>query len=685
MTLGTLLTVAVAGALGAAAADVQPRRGQAPVTFSKDLAPVLFEHCTSCHRSGGIAPFSLESYADVRARARQVVTAVRRRDMPPWKPEPGYGQFAGSRRLSDEQIAVFVSWLDQGMRAGDPAELPPRPPASEGWQLGEPDLVLRLSAPYMLPPNGGDRIRNFVLPIDVSERRFVRAWEFRTDSPQVVHHATMMLDTTGAARELDAEDPDPGYEGLIPLPAQNPDGYFLGWTPGQTPSASPEHIAWKLDPRTDLVVMLHLRPSGQVQPVNVTIGLYFSEQPPSRTPVMIRLNRQDLDIPANEPHYVAVDTYTLPVDVDVYAVQPHAHNLARDMRAWATLPDGRVEPLILIRDWNFHWQDLYRFAEPVGLPAGSVLRMELTYDNSNANRLNPYRPPRRITYGQRTSDEMADVWLQVVPRNPDDLPALTRSLRQKLLPQNIAGYRMLMAADPANIGLHNDLALLLIESGDMAGAASQFADVVKLAPARATAHYNLGNALLYLRRFGEAEERLRQAIALQDDYALAHQGLGLTLLATNRLDESAAHLERAVQLMNTADAHYNLAVVRQRQRRDAAASREYATALALEPNRLAARVELTWILATSPDASVRNPAAAIEHADALSAATKQPDARTLDVRAAALAAAGRYDDAVALALQAVQRLAPADSAMRTAIEDRIQLYKARRPFVDGAN
>jgi tetratricopeptide (TPR) repeat protein len=687
MTFAALLTLLVGMASAVLAAQAQPPVSQktSPITFNRDLAPVVFEHCASCHRTGGVGPFPLESYADLRARARQVVNVVRRREMPPWKPEDGFGRFEGDRRLSDEQIGLFEAWLEEGMAAGDPADLPARPQTSDGWQLGKPDLVLSLPTPFALGATGGDRIRNFVLPIAISERRFVRAWEFRTDSPQVVHHATMMLDTAGAARALDGEDPAPGYEGLIPLSAQNPDGYFLGWTPGQTPSASPEHIAWRLDPGTDMVVMLHLRPSGRIEAVNVMIGLYFSDVPPSRTPVMIRLNRQDLDIPANQPRYAAVDTYTLPVAVDVYAVQPHAHNLARQVRASATLPDGRTEPLISIRDWDFHWQDLYRFAEPLRLPAGSVLEMEFVYDNSNANRANPNQPARRVTYGQGTSDEMGDVWLQVVPRDPNDLSTLTRSLRRKLLPQNIAGYRMLMAADPDNAGLHNDLAVLLIEAGDMPGAAVQFSEVLRLAPDRATAHYNLGNALLYLRRLTEAEEHFRRALALQTGYALAHQGLGLVLLATNRLDDAAAHLEEAVKLTQTADAHYNLAVVRQRQGRVGVAQREYSTALKIEPNHVAARIELTWILATSHDVTLRNPAEAVALSDALSAAASPLSARALDVRAAALAAAGRYDEAVVVALQAIALLAPTDAATRVAIDNRISLYKARRAFVEGPN
>jgi len=445
--------------------------------------------------------------------------------MPPWKAEAGYGDFLGGRRLTDEQIAIITRWADEGAPFGDAAALPPAPMWTDGWQLGPPDLIVKMPGPYRLRPDGPDRLRNFVIPISIPARRFVKAWEFRTDNPRVVHHATIMIDPTRASRLMDERDPEPGYEGLVPLSARNPDGYFLGWTPGQTPYVVPEQMTWPLEKDSDLVLMLHLRPTGAWETMATSVGFYFSDVPPTRTPAMVRLNRQDIDIPPGEARYTITDSYTLPVDVDAYSVQPHAHTLAKELKGFATLPDGTKKWLIYIRVWDFHWQDSYRYATPVALPAGTVLSMEYSYDNSEWNPANPDKPPKRVIYGQRTSDEMGDLWIQVVPRRPADLRSLNSSLRAKLLPQNISGYRMMLEADPDNPSLHDDLALLFVEAGDLDRAAQQFEETLRLRRDAPSAYYNLGNVLLSLGRLDEAARDFQKALELDSSYAFAREAL----------------------------------------------------------------------------------------------------------------------------------------------------------------
>jgi hypothetical protein len=484
----------------------------------------------------------------VRSRAVQILAALSRRSMPPWKPEPGFGDFTGARRLSDEQIGIFRRWLASGARKGVDRDLPPLPQSPGGWQLGKPDRVLRLAAPYRIPRGGVDRLRNFVVPIREHDRRYVRAWELRTTNPGVLHHATLVVDPTRRSRQLDDQDPEPGYEGIIPASAASPEGFFLGWTPGQAPFVAAPGTAWSIEPDSDLVLMLHVWPTGADDPVDVEVALYFSPSPPSRTAAMIRLNRQDIDIPAGEAHYTIRDAYTLPVDVDAIGVQPHAHALAREIKGFAVLPDGTTRWLVYIRDWDVHWQDAYRYMKPISLPAGTTLTMEYTYDNSLANPSNRGRPLSRVTFGQRTSDEMGDLWLQVVPKRAADLPVLSSSIRRKLLPQHIAGYRMMLASDPGNPSLHDDLALLLFEAGDGGGAVREFSESLALRPHAPSAHYNLGNALLPLGRFEEAERRFRDAVAADSNYAPGHFGLGLALQALGRRKEARQSYRRALDL-----------------------------------------------------------------------------------------------------------------------------------------
>src|SRR6185295_7366527 len=271
--------------------------------------------------------------------------------------------------------------------------------------------------------------------------------------------ATMELDPTGASRHLDEHDPEPGYEGLIAHTSMAPDGYFLDWAPGHTPYVAPDGMAFPVEPNSDLVLMLHLRPSGKEETVQASVGLYLSDTPPTRVPALLRLTRQDLEIPAGEKR-VVTSTFTLPVDLDLYTVQPHAHNLAREIEGFATLPDGTQKPLLYVKDWDFNWQDVYRYVSPVFLPAGTVVSARWNYDNSADNPRNPNRPPKRVTFGQRTSDEMAELWFQVLPRNQADRELFTRAMRARLLSENIKGYEMMLQADRDNAALHDDVALL---------------------------------------------------------------------------------------------------------------------------------------------------------------------------------------------------------------------------------
>ena len=271
--------------------------------------------------------------------------------------------------------------------------------------------------------------------------------------------------------------PQPGYDGLLARTAHFPDGHFFGWTPGQLAPPS-DDLAWRLNPGTDMVLQLHLRPTGRTERVQAAIGLYFAAAPPRLTPVMLRLGKQNIDIPAGEREYVTTDSYILPVDVDVYGVQPHAHYRARDVEGFATLPDGTRKWLIVIRDWDFDWQDTYRYVKPVALPKGTTLTMRYTYDNSEGNKRNPQRPPQRVHWGQNSSDEMGDLWIQVVPRSQPDADLLVREFRQKVFHEDILGYETVLQRTPDDISLHDDVALLHLAVGDAAKAVAHFSESV---------------------------------------------------------------------------------------------------------------------------------------------------------------------------------------------------------------
>jgi Flp pilus assembly protein TadD/mono/diheme cytochrome c family protein len=575
--------------LGRGRIGVQPQ--SARVTFTKDVAPILFTACAPCHRPEGVGPFSLLTYDDAKSHAAAIVMATRDRVMPPWKPEPGYGEFLDERRLTADQIATLGRWLEDGLLEGDPALLPPAPSWSGQWQLGTPDVVLE-TAPYTLRASGEDVYRNFVLPIETAGSRYIRAWEFLPGSG-AVHHATMQFDPSRGSRRLDEQDPEPGYEGLVPHSAMSPDGYFLGWLPGLTSNVAPRGMSWLLPSGADLILMMHLKPAGNTQTIQARLGLYFSDTPPQLQPTLIRMTRQHMDIPAGERRYVVTDTFALNVDADLYTIQPHAHLLAKEVTSYATLPDGTRKWLISIRDWDFNWQGVFRYARPQFLPAGTSIAFEFTYDNSSDNPHNPHRPPQRVSYGQHTTDEMAELWLQVVTRNPADRARLARDAREAVVREDIVGVEKRLESDPGNTALHDDVALLHAEAGHFDRTVEHFAETARLRPDSAAAHYNLGNALFRVGRQAEAIESLRKALALQADYALAHDGLGVALFAQGQVEEAIQHYGRALELdARNAEARYHLAVALRRAGRLREALAQYRQLVAMDAGGEAVKAEL---------------------------------------------------------------------------------------------
>jgi tetratricopeptide (TPR) repeat protein len=518
--------------------------------------------------------------------------------------------------------------------------------------------------------------RNFVVPLSVTRTRYVKAWEFRPGSA-AVHHATLHVDLTGSSRRLDDEDPSPGYEGLVAPSARTPDGFFLDWAPGHTPFVLPEGVAWPIREASDLVMMLHLRPSGKPERVHPRIGLYLTDTPPTRMPVMLRLTRQDVDVPAHAAAHTVTQEYRLPVDVDVYTVQPHAHYLAREVRGWATLPDGRVEPLIRIADWRFEWQDVFVYRTPLLLPAGATVSMMWRYDNSSLNPRNPHVPPRRVTYGQQTSDEMSELWLQVVPRTGADRDVLTESVRAHVLPEEIKGYEMMIQARPRDVALRNDVALLYAGAGNLLQSAAHFRAALELTPRSAAAHHNLGVALLAVGRREEAGVHFEQALSIDPDHGRAHRNLGVVRQSQGRLMEALQHYQAAVRLdAAEPEVYYNLGTVLQAMGRGLEAVPHYREALRARPDWPQALLGLAWALATLPDEGSRNPAEAISLAERAISIGEWKSPMAFDVLAAALAAAGERERAVAMAESAVAlALHAGDEALASAIRDRLEYYR----------
>lgn len=480
--------------LGAAVAA--PGCGPGPVperpTFSAEVAPILYQRCAACHRPDGPAPFLLLTYEDARERAGLIAAVTRARRMPPWLPGPSDYPFAEARRLSEREIVILERWAEQGAALGDARAVPEAPAWRGGWTLGEPDLVVEMPEPYTVPASGGDIFRNFVLPVPLAETRYVRAVELLPGDARVVHHVVMAVDPTPRSREEDARDPQPGFDGMFARQgARPPSGFFIGWTPGRVARPNPEGLAWPLEPGMDLVIQMHLRPHGHEVPVRARVGLYLARDPPARTPLLLRLGGQTIDIPAGAAAYVVLDSMTLPVDVELLGLYPHAHYLATVMDVRARLPNRGVRQLLRVDAWDFNWQDAYTFERPVRLPAGTTLLLRYVYDNTPGNPRNPHTPPRRVVYGPNSTDEMAELWIQAVPRSQAELAALQQEVTRKVVHDRVEGWEHLIRVNPADAVAHANLASYHEARGDGTQAIHYYRRAVEAQPDFAQAHHNL--------------------------------------------------------------------------------------------------------------------------------------------------------------------------------------------------
>lgn len=533
----TILLLAAAG-LAAAAAP--------PVTYQKQIAPILLEYCAPCHRPGESGPFSLLTYQDARKRAGQIAAVTGRRYMPPWLPEPGSPGFVGERRLAGAQIELIRKWADAGAPEGERRDSPPAPKFTPGWQLGPPDLVVEAPRPFQVPAEGTDVYWNFVFAPPVGAARYVRAIEIRPGNARVVHHANLLIDRDRTARRLE-KAPGEGFAGMdltIGSDTFDPDGHFLFWKPGGIPAVEPAGMAWRLDPGNDLVLNVHLQPSGKPELVRPSIGLYFTATPQTKYPMLIQLEHDGaLRIPPGASDFVVRDDFRLPLDVDVLAVYPHAHYLGKVLEGYATLPGGSRRLLIRIPDWDPAWQAVYPYREPVFLPKGTILSMAFHYDNSAGNPRNPNSPPKLVLGGNQSTDEMAHLWFQVLPRGGGD--------RRMALQEAIMRHRL--ENDPADFSANFNLGALLLSRKEIPAATDYLRRALRSRPEQPSALNSLGVALESDGRFDEAVEQFRHALRAQPDYTDARYNLANALAAQGKMEEAAADF-RLVLAANPDDA-----------------------------------------------------------------------------------------------------------------------------------
>jgi hypothetical protein len=404
-----------------------------PVTYRRDIAPLVYANCTECHRSGEVAPFPLANYEDCAKRASFLAKVVGEELMPPWLATLGHGDFVGTRALSPTQKNLIARWIEGGLLEGESADEPQMPSFPKGWRLGEPDVVLDVPFEVEVPADGDDLFQHYVIPIELPEDRTLVGFEFQPGNSAVVHHAVVFYDTMGAARKRDAKTPEPGYRtfGSPGIPVSGVIGF---WTPGMTPRFLPDDIGYLIPRRADLLLQLHLHPSGKPEKDRSRMGLYFAKKEDERRQKMSRvplvLGTLMIDVAAGEKEHRIQSELVLPAAVTLTSVLPHMHLIGKEMKVTAYPPSGDEVPLLWIKDWNFYWQDSYVYRQPVTLPAGTRICIDGVYDNSEGNPHNPSRPPKRVLFGNDSDEEMFLAVFQTVGHSAEAEKAIATALLQ---------------------------------------------------------------------------------------------------------------------------------------------------------------------------------------------------------------------------------------------------------------
>lgn len=413
----------------------------AQVTYTKDVAPILFSRCAGCHRPGDIAPMALLSYKETRPWAKAIREAVVRRTMPPWHADPHYGKFANDARLSEAEIATIRGWVDGGAPEGNPADLPPLPQFADGWKMGKPDLVVDIGEDFKVAAEGADEYTSFTVPAGFAEDRWVVAAELRPGNRKVVHHAHVWI----------SADPKPGVKveprkkdwaatfmyreaklGHIKPDApviddgcsvdnagnfwgrrEGMNGILASYLPGKEPDTYPAGTAKLVPAGAKLTFQLHYSRTGKDETDRTQVGFIFAKAPPERPLKRMDVSNYLFQIPAGAGSHQVTECHTFDKDVDILSLTAHMHYRGKDMRFEVIRPGGGRETLLYVPNYNFAWQTVYRLKEPARIERGSRLVITAHFDNSANNRWNP-DPSRTVRWGEPSNEEMMDGWLEYV-------------------------------------------------------------------------------------------------------------------------------------------------------------------------------------------------------------------------------------------------------------------------------
>jgi len=392
ITLAICFAIYLAG-LASSRAENGPA-GNPVITFNKDVAPILYKNCVSCHRPGEVAPMSLLTYRQARPWARAIKEKVVERTMPPWHADPQHGVFENDRRLSQKEIDTIVAWVDSGAKEGDAKDLPPAPQFVEGWNIGQPDVIFSLLEEVSVPAEGVVPYQYYTVPTNFKEDRWVQAAEIRPGNRGVVHHVIIFVQEPGRTESR------PGLRGT----------HLVGFAPGEEPVRFSPGTGKLIKAGSNLVFQMHYTPSGVAAKDRTSVGLVFAKGPVDKTVITRPVASRDLRIPPGADNHRVESAYTFTEDVHITGFMPHMHLRGKDFLYRAVYPDGRTEILLSVPKYDFNWQTIYKPARPVAMPKGSRLECVAHFDNSAKNRFNP-DPTQEVRWGDQTWEEMMIGWI----------------------------------------------------------------------------------------------------------------------------------------------------------------------------------------------------------------------------------------------------------------------------------
>jgi hypothetical protein len=443
-------------ALTALFAAASPMLWGNDVTFSEDVAPILYAHCANCHHANDIAPMSLLTYQEARPWAAAIREAVLSRQMPPWKADPHYGKWSNDWSLSESDIGTIKTWVDQGAKEGDPKRLPTAPVFSTDWKIGKPDAIIAIP-PHNLTADGPDEYEYFTVPTNFTEDKWVVAAELRPGNRKIVHHAHVFVAEPDKAKPAGAKkdepvDPQAAYRDWLMVhegklewirydapviddgcvvddnsywPGRKPrDEEFGSWgmlssyLPGRGPDVFPEGTARRIPAGSNLSFQIHYSRATKKPEVDVTsVGLIFAKGPPRQVSKRVDFSNYFFRIPAGDPNVEVSECHTFRQNMYLTTLTPHMHLRGKDARFEVTYPDGRKETLLFVPHYNFNWQITYRMSTPKFIPKGTRLAIISHFDNSPNNPLNP-DPTKVVRWGAASEMEMMDGWIEYLDAPP---------------------------------------------------------------------------------------------------------------------------------------------------------------------------------------------------------------------------------------------------------------------------